>query len=134
MLGQHPLYRIGLGMFVVMGLVICSRMEYGRGVSGIEVLEREPSPDGAHEYVVYRTYEMSDQWWHLAVVLNDNPLFTEPQHQVMRLEGAPGVSVEWRSNTELQVTLPPTMAIDEGADEPATIDDVTISYVGGISD
>ena len=130
-LGHHPLYKIGVGAFVVFGLVICSRMEYGRGISGIDVLQREASPDGAHEYIAYLTYAMNEQWWHLAIVPDDKSIFTDPQHQVIRLEGEPEVTMHWLSDTELQVTLPESMGIDTDAEEPERIGEIRVVYVSG---
>ena len=109
-LGEHPLYKIGFGLFVVFGLVICSRIEYGQGITGVEVLQRETSPGGTHEYVAFRTYGPGEEYWYLAVCPTEHPIFMERQYHVLRVAYIPEIALQWLTDSELQVTLPPELA------------------------
>lgn len=123
------MFKIGLGVFVVFGLVICTRMETGRGITGVEVLERDTSPGGVHEYVTFLTYGPGEEYWHLAVVPTDHPVFMERQYHVMRFDEPPGVTLHWLSDTELQVTLPPHLGLPDDVPKRKVSGDVTVVYV-----
>lgn len=127
-ISYHPVFKIALVVFVLVFGILWYRVEMGQGITGVEVLERETSPGGVHEYVAYRTYGPGEEFWYLAVVPTEHPIFMERQYHVMRFDQPPRVTLEWASDTELVVTLPVGMDLAEDVPKRTISGDVTIRY------
>lgn len=127
---DYRVFRITLGIICVVGFIWWYRAETGQGITGVEVLERGTSTEGTHEYVAFRTYGPGEEFWYLAVMTSEHPIFMERQYHVLRLKGVHTIGLRWLGDAELEVTLPPELGDPEALEKREVSGAVKVRYRG----